>query len=173
RIPTIAGLRRRGYTPAAIRSFCDRVGVAKRENVIDVALLEFSIREDLNLHANRVMGVLRPLRVVIENYPEEKSESFDVPNNPEDPDAGTRQVPFSRVIYIESDDFMEEPPKKFFRLAPGREVRLRSAYFITCTSAVKNEATPPSLAFSSSASVTSASIRTRAPRASSSIEPRR
>ena len=140
RIPTIAGLRRRGYTPAAIRSFCDRVGVAKRENVIDVALLEFSIREDLNLHANRVMGVLRPLRVVIENYPEEKSESFDVPNNPEDPDAGTRQVPFSRVIYIESDDFMEEPPKKFFRLAPGREVRLRSAYFITCTSAVKNEA---------------------------------
>ncbi|PYQ32954.1 MAG: glutamine--tRNA ligase [Acidobacteria bacterium] len=140
RIPTIAGLRRRGYTPAAIRSFCDRVGVAKRENVIDVALLEFSIREDLNLHANRVMGVLRPLRVVIENYPEEKSESFDVPNNPEDPDAGTRQVPFSRVIYIESDDFMEEPPKKFFRLAPGREVRLRSAYFITCTSAVKNDA---------------------------------
>ena len=140
RMPTIAGLRRRGYTPAAIRSFCDRVGVAKRENVIDVALLEFSIREDLNLHANRVMGVLRPLRVVIENYPEEKSESFDVPNNPEDPDAGTRQVPFSRVIYIESDDFMEEPPKKFFRLAPGREVRLRSAYFITCTSVVKNDA---------------------------------
>jgi glutaminyl-tRNA synthetase len=140
RLPTIAGLRRRGYTPAAIRGFCDRVGVAKRENVIDVALLEFSIREDLNLHANRVMGVLRPLRVVIENYPEEKSESFDVPNNPEDPDAGTRQVPFSRVIYIESDDFMEEPPKKFFRLAPGREVRLRSAYFITCTSVVKNDA---------------------------------
>jgi glutaminyl-tRNA synthetase len=140
RMPTIAGLRRRGYTPAAIRAFCDRVGVAKRENVIDVALLEFSIREDLNLHANRVMGVLRPLRVVIENYPEEKSESFDVPNNPEDPVAGTRQVPFSRVIYIESDDFMEEPSKKFFRLAPGREVRLRSAYFITCTSAVKNEA---------------------------------
>ena len=115
-------------------------GTLKKGNVIDVALLEFSIREDLNLHANRVMGVLRPLRVVIENYPEEKSESFDVPNNPEDPDAGTRQVPFSRVIYIESDDFMEEPPKKFFRLAPGREVRLRSAYFITCTSAVKNEA---------------------------------
>jgi glutaminyl-tRNA synthetase len=140
RMPTIAGLRRRGYTPAAIRSFCDRVGVAKRENVIDVALLEFSIREDLNLHANRVMGVLRPLRVVIENYPEEKSESFDVPNNPEDPDAGTRQVPFSRVIYIESDDFMEDPPKKFFRLAPGREVRLRAAYFITCTSLVKNDA---------------------------------
>jgi glutaminyl-tRNA synthetase len=138
RMPTIAGLRRRGYTPASIRNFCDRVGVAKRENVIDVALLEFSVREDLNRTANRVMGVLRPLRVVIENYPD-GTESFDVPNNPEDPSAGARQVPFSRVIYIEQDDFMEDPPKKFFRLAPGREVRLRSAYFITCTSVVKNE----------------------------------
>jgi glutaminyl-tRNA synthetase len=139
RMPTIAGLRRRGYTPASIRNFCDRVGVAKRENVIDVALLEFSVREDLNRTANRVMGVLHPLRVVIENYPD-RTESFDVPNNPEDPSAGSRQVPFSRVIYIERDDFMEDPPKKFFRLAPGREVRLRSAYFITCTSVVKNEA---------------------------------
>ena len=139
RMPTIAGLRRRGYTPASIRNFCDRVGVAKRENVIDVALLEFSVREDLNRTANRVMGILRPLRVVIENYPD-GTESFDVQNNPEDPAAGTRQVPFSRVIYIEQDDFMEDPPKKFFRLAPGREVRLRSAYFITCTSVVKNEA---------------------------------
>jgi glutaminyl-tRNA synthetase len=139
RMPSIAGLRRRGYTPASIRNFCDRVGVAKRENVIDVALLEFSVREDLNRTANRVMGVLRPLRVVIENYPD-GVESFDVPNNPEDPSAGTRQVPFSRVIYIEQDDFMEDPPKKFFRLAPGREVRLRSAYFITCTSVVRNEA---------------------------------
>jgi glutaminyl-tRNA synthetase len=138
RMPTIAGLRRRGYTPASIRNFCDRVGVAKRENVIDVALLEFSVREDLNRTANRVMGVLRPLRVVIENYPD-GTESFDVQNNPEDPAAGTRQVPFSRVLYIEQDDFMEDPPKKFFRLAPGREVRLRSAYFITCTSVVKNE----------------------------------
>jgi len=138
RMPSIAGLRRRGYTPASIRNFCDRVGVAKRENVIDVALLEFSVREDLNRTANRVMGVLRPLRVVIENYPD-GTESFYVPNNPEDPSAGTRQVPFSRVIYIEQDDFMEDPPKKFFRLAPGREVRLRSAYFITCTSVVKNE----------------------------------
>jgi glutaminyl-tRNA synthetase len=138
RMPTIAGLRRRGYTPASIRNFCDRVGVAKRENVIDVALLEFSVREDLNRTANRVMGVLRPLRVVIENYPD-RLESFDVPNNPEDPSAGSRHVPFSRVIYIEQDDFMEDPPKKFFRLTPGREVRLRSAYFITCTSVVKNE----------------------------------
>jgi len=139
RMPTIAGLRRRGYTPASIRNFCDRVGVAKRENVIDVALLEFSVREDLNRTANRVMGVLRPLRVVIENYPD-GTESFDVQNNPEDPSAGRRPVPFSGVIYIEQDDFMEDPPKKFFRLAPGREVRLRSAYFITCTSVVKNEA---------------------------------
>ncbi len=138
RMPTIAGLRRRGYTPASIRSFCDRVGVAKRENVIDVALLEFSVRDDLNKTAARVMGVLRPLRVVIENYPEGQSEAFETPNNPEDPAAGSRNVPFSRVLYIERDDFMEEPPKKFFRLAPGREVRLRSAYFITCTDVLKD-----------------------------------
>jgi glutaminyl-tRNA synthetase len=140
RMPTLAGLRRRGFTPAAIRNFCERVGVAKRENLIDVALLEFSVREDLNKTAPRVMGVLRPLKVVIENYPEGQPESFDTPNNPEDPSMGSRRVPFGREIYIERDDFMEDPPKKFFRLAPGREVRLRSAYFITCTSVVKDDA---------------------------------
>jgi glutaminyl-tRNA synthetase len=139
RMPTIAGLRRRGYTPAAIRNFAERIGVAKRQNLIDVALLEFAIREDLNRTAPRVMGVLRPLRVVITNYAEGASEQFITANNPDDPAAGTRQVPFSRVLYIERDDFMEEPPKKFFRLAPGREVRLRSAYFITCNEVVKNE----------------------------------
>ncbi len=140
RMPTLAGLRRRGYTPASIRNFCDRVGVAKRENVIDVALLEFTVREDLNKVAPRVMGVLKPLRVVIENYPQGETEEFESPNNPEDSSMGTRKVPFSRVVYIEQDDFMEEPPKKFFRLAPGREVRLRSAYFITCTNVVKDAA---------------------------------
>ena len=139
RMPTLAGLRRRGYTPASIRNFCERVGVAKRENVIDVALLEFSIREDLNKTANRVMGVLRPLRVVITNYPEGQSEEFETANNPDDPSAGTRNVPFSRVLYIEQEDFLEDPPKKFFRLSPGREVRLRSAYFITCTEVIKDE----------------------------------
>ncbi|MCU1349700.1 MAG: glnS [Acidobacteria bacterium] len=140
RLPTIAGLRRRGYTPASIRNFCERVGVAKRENTIDVALLEFSIREDLNKSAPRVMGVLRPLRVVIENYPEGQLEELEAANHPDDPSAGTRRVPFSRVLYIERDDFLEDPPKKFFRLAPGREVRLRSAYFITCTGVVKDDA---------------------------------
>ncbi|HEY0157706.1 MAG TPA: glutamine--tRNA ligase/YqeY domain fusion protein [Thermoanaerobaculia bacterium] len=140
RMPTIAALRRRGYTPASIRNFAERVGVAKRENVIDVGLLEFCVREDLNKIAPRVMGVLRPLKVVIENYPEEQVEELDTPNNPEDASAGTRKVPFSRELYIERDDFMEEPPKKFFRLAPGREVRLRSAYFITCTGVVKDDA---------------------------------
>jgi glutaminyl-tRNA synthetase len=139
RMPTIAGLRRRGYTPASLRNFAERVGVAKRENVIDVGLLEFCVREDLNRNAPRVMGVLRPLRVVIDNYPENGTEWFVTANSPDDPGAGTRKVPFSRVVYIERDDFMEEPPKKFFRLAPGREVRLRSAYFITCTSVVKDE----------------------------------
>ncbi len=138
RMPTLAALRRRGYTPASIRNFSERVGVARRENVIDVGLLEFCIREDLNRTAPRVMGVLRPLKVVIDNYTGQ-GEEFETPNNPEDPSAGTRRVPFSKTIYIERDDFMEEPPKKFFRLAPGREVRLRSAYFITCTSVVKNE----------------------------------
>ncbi|HYO76222.1 MAG TPA: glutamate--tRNA ligase family protein, partial [Thermoanaerobaculia bacterium] len=140
RMPTIAALRRRGYTPASIRNFAERVGVAKRENVIDVGLLEFCVREDLNKTAARVMGVLRPLKVVIENYPEGQVEEFETPNNPEDPSMGTRSVPFSRELYIERDDFMEDPPKKFFRLAPGREVRLRSAYFITCTNVVKDDA---------------------------------
>ncbi|HET8774325.1 MAG TPA: glutamine--tRNA ligase/YqeY domain fusion protein, partial [Thermoanaerobaculia bacterium] len=137
RMPTIAALRRRGYTPAAIRNFAERVGVARRENVIDVGFLEFCVREDLNKIAPRVMGVLRPLKVVIENY-EGPGEEFETPNNPEDPSMGTRRVPFSKVIYIERDDFMEDPPKKFFRLAPGREVRLRSAYFITCTDVIKD-----------------------------------
>jgi glutaminyl-tRNA synthetase len=140
RMPTISGMRRRGYTPAALRRFCDEVGVAKRENLVDLALLEHFVREDLNRTAPRVMGVLRPLRVVLENYPEGQTEELDVINNPEDESAGTRPVPFSRVLYIERDDFMEDPPKKFFRLAPGREVRLRNAYFITCREAVKNEA---------------------------------
>ncbi len=130
-------LRRRGYTPAAIRNFAERVGVARRENVIDVSFLEFCVREDLNKIAPRVMGVLRPLKVVIENY-EGAGEEFETPVNPEDPSMGTRRVPFSKVIYIERDDFLEDPPKKFFRLAPGREVRLRSAYFITCTDVIKD-----------------------------------
>jgi glutaminyl-tRNA synthetase len=140
RMPTIVGMRRRGYTPEAIRMFCERIGVAKRENTVDVALLEHAVREDLNRTAPRVMGVLAPLRVVIENYPEGQSETFDVVNNQEDPSAGTRAVPFSRVIYIERDDFREDPPKKFFRLAPGREVRLRGAYFVTCTQVLKDAA---------------------------------
>jgi glutaminyl-tRNA synthetase len=140
RMPTIVAMRRRGYTPEAIRAFCERIGVAKRENMIDVALLEHAVREDLNRRANRVMGVLRPLRVVIENYPDGQAEDVDVVNNPEDESAGTRKVPFSRVLYIEQDDFREDPPKKFFRFAPGREVRLRCAYFITCTRVVKNDA---------------------------------
>jgi glutaminyl-tRNA synthetase len=138
RMPTILGLRRRGYTPEAIRRFADEIGVAKRENVVDVGLLEFCIREDLNRRAPRAMAVLRPLKVVLENYPEDQLEHMDVVNNPEDEAAGTRKVPFSRVLYIEQDDFREEPPKKFFRLAPGREVRLRNAYLITCREAVKD-----------------------------------
>jgi len=141
RMPTLAGLRRRGYTPESIRNFCDRIGVAKRENVVDIANLEHAIREDLNVRAPRVMGVLNPLKVVIENYPEEQIEEVDVINNPEDPSAGTRKVPFSKVLYIERDDFMEDPPKKFFRLSPGKEVRLRCAYFIKCTGVVKDPAT--------------------------------
>jgi glutaminyl-tRNA synthetase len=139
RMPTISGLRRRGYTPEAVRDFCARIGVAKKENVIDVAQLEHSIREDLNRRAPRVMAVLRPLKVVITNYPEGQVEEVDVINNPEDPSAGTRKVPFSRVLYIEQDDFKEDPPKKFFRLSPGKEVRLRCAYFITCTEVVKDD----------------------------------
>ena len=141
RMPTLAGLRRRGYTPESIRNFCDRIGVAKRENVVDIANLEHAIREDLNVRAPRVMGVLNPLKVVVENYPEEQIEEVDVINNPEDPSAGTRKVPFSKVLYIERDDFMEDPPKKFFRLSPGKEVRLRCAYFIKCTGVVKDPAT--------------------------------
>jgi glutaminyl-tRNA synthetase len=132
RMPTLVGMRRRGYTPEAIRTFCDRIGVAKRENIVDVALLEHAVREDLNTRAPRAMGVLKPLRVVLENYPEGQTETFDIAINPEDPSAGTRAVPFSRVLYIEQEDFAEIPPKKFFRLAPGREIRLRGAYFVTC-----------------------------------------
>jgi glutaminyl-tRNA synthetase len=138
RMPTISGLRRRGYTPESIRDFCQRIGVAKKENVIDVAQLEFCIREDLNRHASRVMAVLRPLKVVLTNYPEGQVEDVDVINNPEDAAAGTRKVPFSRVLFIEQDDFKEDPPKKFFRLSPGKEVRLRCAYFITCQEVVKD-----------------------------------
>ncbi len=139
RMPTISGLRRRGYTPASIREFCERIGVARRDSVVDIALLEHCVREDLNRRAMRVMGVLRPLRVVIENYPENQTEMLTAVNNPEDESMGIRQVPFSRVIYIERDDFMEDPPKKFFRLAPGREVRLRYAYFIRCTEVVRDK----------------------------------
>ena len=141
RMPTISGLRRRGYTPESIRNFCERIGVAKADSMVDIALLEFCIREHLNKIAPRVMGVLRPLKVIIDNYPEGQVEELDAINNPEDPDMGTRKIPFSRELYIELDDFMEEPPKKFFRLAPGREVRLRYAYFITCVDLVKDPAT--------------------------------
>ncbi len=141
RMPTISGLRRRGYTPESIRNFCERIGVAKRDSIVDLALLEYSIREDLNRQAPRVMGVLRPLRVVIDNYPEDRVEELDALNNPEDHSMGSRKVPFSRVLYIEQDDFQEDPPKKFFRLAPGREVRLRYAYYITCQKVVKDEST--------------------------------
>ncbi|MBN1964926.1 MAG: glutamine--tRNA ligase/YqeY domain fusion protein [Anaerolineae bacterium] len=139
RMPTLCGMRRRGYTPEAIRAFIESVGVAKAYNVIDVELLEHHVRQDLNLRAPRVMGVLHPLRVVIENYPDDLVEEMDAVNNPEDLSAGTRKVPFSKVLYIERDDFMEDPPKKFYRLAPGREVRLRYAYFITCTDVIKDE----------------------------------
>ncbi len=139
RIPTISGLRRRGYTPASIRNFAERVGVAKRDNTIDVALLEHSVREDLNKKANRVMAVLRPLKVIITNYPDDKVEELDAINNPEDPAMGTRKIPFSKIIYIEKDDFMENPPKKYFRLSPGNEVRLRYAYIIKCVDVIKNE----------------------------------
>jgi glutaminyl-tRNA synthetase len=138
RMPTLSGMRRRGYPPEAIRAFCEQIGVAKRENVIDVGLLEFCVREHLNRHAPRAMAVLRPLKVVIENFDEHRVEEMDVVNNPEDASAGTRKVPFAKVLYIEHDDFKEDPPKKFFRLAPGREVRLRNAYFITCREVIKD-----------------------------------
>ncbi len=139
RMPTLRGMRRRGYTPAAIRAFMDEVGVAKRDSMVELSMLEHFLREDLNKHAPRYMAVLRPLRVVITNYPEGQVEELAAINNPEDPAAGTRRVPFSRVLYIEQDDFREDPPPKFYRLAPGREVRLRYAYFITCQEAVKND----------------------------------
>ncbi len=140
RMPTLSGLRRRGYTPEAIRNFCERIGVAKRNSMVDIAMLEHCLREDLNLRAPRVMAVLRPLRVVIENYPEGQVENLAAVNNPEDSSMGTRTVPFSRVLYIEQDDFREDPPRQFFRLAPGREVRLRYAYIIKCVGVVKDAA---------------------------------
>ncbi|MCA9740832.1 MAG: glutamine--tRNA ligase/YqeY domain fusion protein [Deferribacteres bacterium] len=141
RMPTLAGMRRRGYTPASIRNFCDMIGMAKNESTVDLAMLEHSIRDDLNKHALRVMGVLKPLKVVITNYPEGQVEMLDAINNPEDPDAGTRQVPFARELYIDQDDFREDPPKKYFRLFPGNEVRLRYAYFIKCDEVIKDEKT--------------------------------
>jgi glutaminyl-tRNA synthetase len=139
RMPSISGLRRRGYTPESIRAFSERIGVARREGIVDVSLLEYTIREDLNRRTPRVNGVLHPIKVVLVNYPEDKVEYMEAINNPEDPDAGSRLVPFSRVLYIERDDFHPDPPKKFFRLAPGREVRLRYAYFITCVAVIKND----------------------------------
>lgn len=139
RMPTISGFRRRGYTPEAIRNFCDRIGVAKRDSMVDLALLEHCIREDLNKRAPRFMAVLRPLKVVIENYPEGETETLEAVNNPEDESMGRRNIPFSREIFIEREDFMETPPRKFFRLAPGREVRLRYAYFITCREVIKDD----------------------------------
>jgi glutaminyl-tRNA synthetase len=139
RMPTLAGLRRRGYTPEAIRDFCDRIGVAKSNSTVDIALLEHCLREDLNKRAPRVMAVLRPLKLVIENYPEGQVEELEAVNNPEDLNAGTRKVPFTRELYIEQEDFREDPPKKYFRLFPGNEVRLRYAYIVKCTGVVKNQ----------------------------------
>ena len=141
RMPTLAGFRRRGYTPEAIRTFCERIGVAKRNSIVDIAMLEHCLREDLNKRALRVMAVLRPIKVVLENYPSGQVEELEAVNNPEDPSKGTRRVPFSRVIYIEQDDFREEPPKGFFRLSPGREVRLRYAYIIKCMDVMKDPET--------------------------------
>jgi glutaminyl-tRNA synthetase len=138
RMPTLSGLRRRGYTPESIRNFCERIGVSKANSTVDIALLEHCLREDLNFRAPRVMVVLRPLKVIIDNYPEDKVEWFDAEINPENPEMGTRKVPFSRELYIEQDDFAEVPPKGFFRLAPGREVRLKHAYYVTCTDLVKD-----------------------------------
>ncbi len=138
RMPTLSGLRRRGYTPEAIRAFCEHIGIAKKDNTVEIQLLEHCLRQDLNQRAPRKMAVLCPLRVVIENYPKDQSEQLEAVNNPEDPSAGARQVPFSRVLYIEREDFMEDPPRKFYRLAPGREVRLRYAYFITCREVIRN-----------------------------------
>ena len=140
RMPTISGMRRRGYSPESIRNFCTLIGINKFNSTIDIALLEHCLREDLNKTSSRVMAVINPLKVVIDNYPDDQTEMLDAVNNPEDPSAGIRKVPFSKVLYIEQDDFMENPPKKFFRLSPGREVRLRYAYFITCTNVVKDSA---------------------------------
>ena len=139
RMPSVSALRRRGYSPQAIRDFAEEVGVARSPNQVEIQLLEYCLRQDLNKHSPRVMAVLNPLKVVIENYPEDLTEEMELVNNPEDPDGGTRKVPFSREIYIDRDDFMEDPPKKFYRLAPGREVRLRNAYFITCTDVIKDD----------------------------------
>ena len=139
RMPTISGYRRRGYTPQSIRNFAEKIGIAKRDNTVEVSLLEHSVREDLNKRAPRVMAVLQPLKIVIDNYPEEQTEELAAVNNPENPEAGIRNVPFSRELFIEQNDFMEDPPRKFFRLAPGREIRLRYAYFITCTQVIKDE----------------------------------
>ena len=139
RMPTISGYRRRGYTPQSIRNFAEKIGIAKRDNTVETSFLEHSVREDLNKRAPRVMAVLQPLKIVIENYPEEQTEELAAVNNPENPKAGTRNVPFSRELFIERNDFMEDPPRKFFRLAPGREIRLRYAYFITCTQVIKDE----------------------------------
>jgi glutaminyl-tRNA synthetase len=141
RMPTLAGMRRRGYTPEAIRRFCELIGVAKADSIVDISLLEHCLRDDLNKRARRVMGVLRPLKVVIDNYPDGQAEEVEATNNPEDPAAGTRKVPFSKVLYIEQDDFRETPPPKFYRLFPGQEVRLKYAYYITCTGVVKDEKT--------------------------------
>jgi glutaminyl-tRNA synthetase len=139
RMPTLSGIRRRGYTPEAIRNFCNAIGVSKTTGSIELAMLEHFVREDLNKRAARAMAVLHPLKVVIDNYPENQTEEMDAVNNPEDASAGSRKVPFSRVLYIEQDDFREIPPPKYFRLSPGREVRLRYGYFITCKSVVKND----------------------------------
>jgi glutaminyl-tRNA synthetase len=141
RMPTISGVRRRGVTPEAIRDFCERIGVAKSNSTVDIGLLEHCIREDLNEKAHRVMAVLRPLKVVIENYPEDLVEELDAENNPENPAMGSRKLPFSRVLYIEREDFMEDPPKKFFRLSPGKEVRLKHAYIIKCEQVIKDDKT--------------------------------
>ena len=139
RMPTLSGMRRRGYPPEAIREFCERIGISKSNSTVDFALLEHCVRENLNQTAARVMVVLRPLKVVLMNYPEGQVEEMEAVNNPEDPGAGTRKVPFSRIVYIEQEDFMEDPPKKFFRLGPGREVRLKHAYVIKCEEVIKNE----------------------------------
>ncbi|MCK4337295.1 MAG: glutamine--tRNA ligase/YqeY domain fusion protein [Candidatus Aminicenantes bacterium] len=141
RMPTISGLRRRGYSPAAIREFCKRIGMAKRESMVEISLLEYCLREDMNKHAPRIMAVLQPLKVIIDNYPEDHVEWLDAENNPEDPSMGSRKIPFSRTVYIEQEDFREDPPKKFFRLAPGREIRLKHAYYIKCEKVVKDEKT--------------------------------